>query len=288
VLARRGLEEERQLLTYHGATTKRDEVRRRFLEDPNVMVLAATDAASEGINLQLSCNHLVHVEVPWNPNRYEQRNGRIDRYGQRETPRIILLVARGYVEQRAAEIVLTKLEQIAKDLGSVSNVAPFAKAVPIEQYLADHAGDGEKDEDVEAVAAGLAARLDEAIADTSDAVPQELLSGDRFERHELDAVEDELAEAAAFAPSFDDVRLFLARYLGQDGGSITEVPGELGVYRVRPGEHLRVVTGVEELSRATFDRALATAEASLPRAQRVHFLSPGHPVVMAALRRARS
>ena len=42
----------------------------------------ATDAASEGIDLQNYCSRLIHYEIPWNPNRLEQRNGRIDRHGQ--------------------------------------------------------------------------------------------------------------------------------------------------------------------------------------------------------------
>ena len=45
-------------------------------------ILLATDAASEGINLQAHCHRLLHWEIPWNPNRLEQRNGRIDRHGQ--------------------------------------------------------------------------------------------------------------------------------------------------------------------------------------------------------------
>ena len=49
--------------------------------DP-VRILLATDAASEGINLQPHCHRLLHWEIPWNPNRLEQRNGRIDRHGQ--------------------------------------------------------------------------------------------------------------------------------------------------------------------------------------------------------------
>ena len=49
--------------------------------DP-VRILLATDAASEGINLQNHCHRLLHWEIPWNPNRLEQRNGRIDRHGQ--------------------------------------------------------------------------------------------------------------------------------------------------------------------------------------------------------------
>ena len=50
--------------------------------DYPVRVLLATDAASEGISLQRHCHLLAHAEIPWNPNRLEQRNGRIDRHGQ--------------------------------------------------------------------------------------------------------------------------------------------------------------------------------------------------------------
>ena len=47
-------------------------------------ILIATDCISEGINLQHMANQMIHYELPWNPNRLEQRNGRIDRYGQKE------------------------------------------------------------------------------------------------------------------------------------------------------------------------------------------------------------
>jgi Helicase conserved C-terminal domain len=50
-------------------------------------VLLATDAASEGIDLQYHCCRVIHYEIPWNPNRLEQRNGRIDRHGQERRPR---------------------------------------------------------------------------------------------------------------------------------------------------------------------------------------------------------
>ena len=50
------------------------------------VLLVATDAASEGLNLHERCHHLIHLELPWNPNRLEQRNGRIDRYGQWRAP----------------------------------------------------------------------------------------------------------------------------------------------------------------------------------------------------------
>jgi superfamily II DNA/RNA helicase len=78
-----------RLLELHGAMAddKREEVQRAFNappEDHPVRVLLATDAAREGINLQGACADLFHFDIPWNPARMEQRNGRIDRTLQPE------------------------------------------------------------------------------------------------------------------------------------------------------------------------------------------------------------
>src|SRR5260221_10842386 len=64
--------------------------------DNKLRILLATDAASEGIDLQNYCHRLVHIEIPWNPNRLEQRNGRIDRMGQKFSPEIYHFVPKGY------------------------------------------------------------------------------------------------------------------------------------------------------------------------------------------------
>ena len=79
--------ERRTLLLYGGMDAKeRETIKASFQAHPSdasVRILLATDAASEGIDLQNYCSHLIHYEIPWNPNRLEQRNGRIDRHGQR-------------------------------------------------------------------------------------------------------------------------------------------------------------------------------------------------------------
>lgn len=77
------------LMFLHGSMKPddREAVKAAFQAHPDVSpvrILLATDAASEGIDLQNHCNYLIHVEIPWNPNVMEQRNGRIDRHGQRE------------------------------------------------------------------------------------------------------------------------------------------------------------------------------------------------------------
>lgn len=90
VLESRGLGGER-LAIIDGATDAetREEIRARFTAPPRdepVRILLATDAAGEGIDLQTHCHRLVSFDIPFNPNRLEQRIGRIDRYGQNEPP----------------------------------------------------------------------------------------------------------------------------------------------------------------------------------------------------------
>jgi SNF2 family DNA or RNA helicase len=86
LLAARGLGGERLMVLYGGMDPHdRERIKAAFQAHPSlspVRILLATDAASEGIDLQNHCSHLVHLEIPWNPNRMEQRNGRIDRHGQ--------------------------------------------------------------------------------------------------------------------------------------------------------------------------------------------------------------
>src|SRR6185312_14737227 len=86
--AEKGPDGEKRLLMLYGgmATEDREAIKAAFQADPadaSVRILLATDAASEGIDLQNHCSRLIHYEIPWNPNRMEQRNGRIDRHGQR-------------------------------------------------------------------------------------------------------------------------------------------------------------------------------------------------------------
>jgi len=115
------------------------------LELDPVRILLATDAASEGINLQDHCHRLLHWEIPWNPNRLEQRNGRIDRHGQ-PAPEVNVyhFVPRGWEEGQPDKhdgaledelhflyIAVKKTEQIREDLGSAGDVI----AAQVEQKM---------------------------------------------------------------------------------------------------------------------------------------------------------
>ncbi len=114
---------------------ERESIKAAFQANPDldpVRILLATDTASEGIDLQRQCHRLVHVEIPWNPNRLEQRNGRIDRHGQRNpTADIFHFVGAGYEVAEPGSIeadleflarAAAKIDRIRNDIGSAGPV----------------------------------------------------------------------------------------------------------------------------------------------------------------------
>lgn len=90
------------------------------------LVLVSTDAAAEGLNLHDRCHHLIHLELPFNPNRLEQRNGRIDRYGQKEDPIVRYLYLQGSFEERILLRLIAKYERQRARLTFVPNTLGIA------------------------------------------------------------------------------------------------------------------------------------------------------------------
>lgn len=134
---------------FHGQITndeKREAIKKAFNGDPAkhpVRVLIATDAAREGVNLQSHCADLFHFDVPWNPSRMEQRNGRIDRKLQREEVvycHYFLFAQRA--EDRVLEVLVEKTNTIQKELGSLGAVVEgellrlLSRGIPLPQAAA--------------------------------------------------------------------------------------------------------------------------------------------------------
>jgi DNA-binding transcriptional regulator YiaG len=119
---------EQRIAIYHGPTPpdEREAIRQAFNADPKhhpVRILIATDAAREGLNLQAQCWNLFHFDVPWNPSRMEQRNGRIDRKLQAQ-PEVFChyFVYKQRPEDRILKVLVQKTERIKKELGSLAQV----------------------------------------------------------------------------------------------------------------------------------------------------------------------
>ncbi len=179
---------------FTGATgsDRREEVKRAFNADPNVeplRILICTDAAREGINLQSYCSDLIHFDLPWNPSRLEQRNGRIDRKLQ-PAKQVICRYFR--YEQREADIVLEalvrKTETIREQLGSVGQV--------IEDRIAKRLAEG-------GILRGQGAAIARAIAEESDA--------ERLNRARAEMDDDERARHERLLKEQTDLQRALER-----------------------------------------------------------------------------
>ncbi|OBK37590.1 DNA helicase [Mycobacterium sp. 1245111.1] len=131
ILRQRGFESDR-VAVIDGSTDsdEREVIRARFNADPageKLRILLATDAAGEGIDLQDYCYRLVNYDIPFNPNRLEQRIGRVDRYGQKHDPDIRHFVSENANSELAQDVdllarVAKKVAQIMADLGSANEI----------------------------------------------------------------------------------------------------------------------------------------------------------------------
>jgi hypothetical protein len=113
---------------FHGAMSddQRRELQANFNASPQshpVRILVATDAAREGVNLQAHCADLIHYDIPWNPGRLEQRNGRIDRTLQPSAQvRCMYFAYPQREEDRVLQVLVEKVQRIGEELGSLSAV----------------------------------------------------------------------------------------------------------------------------------------------------------------------
>jgi len=108
------------------ALNDRESIKQAFNADPKhhpIRILIATDAAREGLNLQAQCWNLFHFDVPWNPSRMEQRNGRIDRKLQTQAQVFChYFIYKQRPEDRILKVLVQKTERIKKELGSLAQV----------------------------------------------------------------------------------------------------------------------------------------------------------------------
>ncbi len=283
------------IVTIHGGT-HRDERKRAqalFRSDKEVRVLVATDAAGEGVNLQ--CAHLmVNYDLPWNPNRLEQRFGRIHRIGQTETCHLWSLVARetreGAVWHRLLEKIATECEALQ---GKVFNVLG---EVFEEESLRDLLIQAIRYNEDPAVRAHLRRRIEHGFdhAHLRSLLERNALAQETFSPDRLYRVKEEMdrAEARRLQPCF--VRGFFLRAFSTLGGTIhrreadrheiTHVPALLRERDRRiTGRNRRETEPVlRHYERVCFDSA-ALQPPEPPGLKPAVLLHPGHPLMLAMI-----
>ena len=160
----------------HGTMTdtEQQEMVDRFgRRDDPVRVLLCSDVASEGLNLHYFCHRLVHFDLPWSLMVFQQRNGRVDRYGQTRQPRIVYLFTETAVDRikgdlRILEILQTKDEQANRNLGDPASFLhvfdPEKEAAKVAEIMAD----GTSPQQFEAAIDAAQASSEQAGADAGD------------------------------------------------------------------------------------------------------------------------
>jgi superfamily II DNA or RNA helicase len=281
------------IVTIHGGT-HRDERRRLqalFRSDRDVCVLVATDAAGEGVNLQ-DANLMVNYDLPWNPNRLEQRFGRIHRIGQTEVCHLWNLVAKETREGDVYHRLLKKLEIESETLkGRVFDIlGEVFEETSLKELLIQAIRYGDQPE----VRARLTTKIDQALDSAHikslldrNALAEETMSPDR-----LFAVKEqmEMAEARRLQPFF--VRAFFKQAFEQLGGSIhPREPGRFEITHVPASirERDRFITGrnrrEQEPVLKRYERVCFTKDAIQPLDRlgltRAVLIHPGHPLMLA-------
>jgi len=226
---------------FTGATPsdRREEVKRAFNADPDkepIRILICTDAAREGINLQTRCSDLIHLDLPWNPSRLEQRNGRIDRKLQ---PAPVVTCRYFSYAQRETDIVLDalvkKTARIRDQLGSAGQVIEAR----ITRRMAQSG-----------IAAGEAKILAAAIAAEDDPAARERAALEMDDetakrRARLLREQDDLRKALErsrlrVGVKSSDLKRVAATALGRAGFSLdaaeAETVGRIATYRLDPSD----------------------------------------------------
>ena len=272
------------VVVIHGAIGREDrlKIQEAFKHDPEVQVLLATDAAGEGINLQRA-HLMVNYDLPWNPNRIEQRFGRIHRIGQTEVCHLWNLVAEETREGDVYRKLLDKLEQARQSLGGqvfdVLGKLQF-EGKPLRDLLIQAIRYGEQEE----VKAYLTTVLDHALdrEQLRDLLEERALAHDAMDASRVQNIREDMerADAKRLQPHY--IESFFREAFQKLGGTdrkreprryeITHVPAP-----IRNRDRL---IGIGEPVLSRYERITFEKELVNPQGQPLAaFVCPGHPLL---------
>ena len=272
------------IVTIHGGVrpTARRQVQHSFRNDPNVLILVATDAAGEGINLQCA-NLMINYDLPWNPNRLEQRFGRIHRIGQTEVCHLWNLVASKTREGAVYSRLLDKMDNMNIALqGQVFDVlGELITDTSLKKLMVEAIRYGEDP--------ATRAKLEEAIENSfdqqrvSDLLRKQALVTETLDLSKIPQLQADLQAAQKQRLQLSDVKTFFFEAYDFLGGKVDELksePGRFALYHV-PAEirtHAKdreMRSLQEEYRRICFEKDFIY----LPNRVEAEFICPGHPLL---------
>ena len=281
------------VVTIHGGVHREDRhrVQERFRNEPEVRILVATDAAGEGVNLQ-NAHLMVNYDLPWNPNRLEQRFGRIHRIGQTEVCHLWNMVASETREGAVFQRLFDKIEVERKALGGrvFDVLGEVFEGRPLRDLLIDAIRKWEDPAEKAKIYERVEGALDSEHL--KEIMRKNALSETVMRMEDLFAIREEMekAEARKLQPYF--IRSFFLEAFKRLGGTIH--PRESGRFEItHVPESLRdrdrLISGrdprypapvTRKYERVTFEKATirVPAKADSPLATLLH---PGHPLMQA-------
>jgi len=268
----------------HGGIGREDrlKVQEAFRHDPVVQVLLATDAAGEGINLQRA-HLMVNYDLPWNPNRLEQRFGRIHRIGQSEVCHLWNLVADETREGDVYRTLLEKLEEARRALGGqvfdVLGKLQFA-GKPLRDLLIQAVRYGERPE--------VKGRLSQVVADAfdrsqlQDLIEEQALAHDTMDISRVQTIREEMerADARRLQPHYIE-SFFLEAFQTLGGKARQREPRRYEVSHVPgPVRNRDRLIGIGEPVLPRYERIVFAKDLISPQGQPLAaFVCPGHPLL---------
>jgi hypothetical protein len=278
------------VVSFHGGTPRkqRRDIRDAFNQDPEVQVLVATDAAGEGLNLQRA-HLMVNYDLPWNPNRIEQRFGRIHRIGQTEVCHLWNLVADDTREGQVFLRLLEKIEQQSKAYqGKVYNVlGEIFEGEPLRKLLVEAIRYGDRPE----VKAQLEKVIDARVGERAVELIHGLaLDAQVMVLEEVQQVRLRMEEAQARRLHPHYVQAFFREAFERLGGRLGQrEPGRFEITHVPAvlrdaGRFGSGLGGVPQRAyeRVCFERERISGPAAQGKA-RADLIAPGHPLFDAVL-----
>src|SRR5438128_7534078 len=276
------------VVVIHGGMGREERLKAQesFRHDPEVQVLLATDAAGEGINLQRA-HLMVNYDLTWNPNRLEQRFGRIHRIGQTEVCHLWNLLAEETREGDVYRTLLEKLEEARTALGGqVFDVLGKLQfdGKPLRDLLIEAIRYGERPE--------VRARLTQVVANAfdrshlQDLLEERALAHDTMDASRVYRIREEMerAEARRLQPHYIE-SFFLEAFQRLGGTTKQREPRRYEVIHVpAPVRNRDRLIGIGEpvlprYERIAFEKSLVAPQGQPPAA----FVCPGHPLLDAVI-----
>jgi Superfamily II DNA and RNA helicases len=276
------------VVTIHGG--KSVDERRQAQWDfakPETQILIATDAAGEGINLQF-CRLLINWDIPWNPNRLEQRMGRIHRYGQKQDVLVFNMVASNTKEGQVLERLLKKLDIIRESIGDDR----------VYDVIQDVLEDVRLDDIINSVFNGAETSLNDFLDQPDEQLTQKFTEKIQAQREKLSHSTVDYRDARQLKENSDEkrlqpiyVRLFFERAFRHLGGEFTEI--RKSIYRIDKlpdsvAEVLRkdyniFADNIRQLQ-FCFDKQVFLDYQSVGDLGAVHYINPGNALFDAVIK----